>query len=216
MTHPGSRPADLERARDGWDRAAASFGVARERAAAVRDGLEARYRERHRAYHTGAHVAALAGLAADHRDLLVDEPLVALAIWYHDAIYRPRRSDNEAASAKLADAELRSLGVPPRAVRDVGRLILATADHVPPADLADALPFLDFDLAILGSEPPVYEAYRQAIRREYRFVPRTVYRVRRRAVLGRFLERPRIYRTDRFQQLLEEPARANLTRELLE
>jgi predicted metal-dependent HD superfamily phosphohydrolase len=216
MTLPGSRPTDLARARDGWAQAAASFGVARDRAIAIREGLEARYRERHRAYHTSSHVAALAALAGAHRDLLLNEPVVTLAIWYHDAIYRPRRSDNEAASAKLADAELRTLGVPPRAVRDVGRLILATADHVPPADFADALPFLDFDLAILGSEPPVYEAYRQAIRREYRFVPRTVYRVRRRAVLARLLERPRIYRTDRFQQRLEEPARANLTRELLE
>jgi predicted metal-dependent HD superfamily phosphohydrolase len=159
-------------------------------------------------------VAALATLAAEHADLLTDRPVVSLALWYHDAIYRPRRADNEAASASLAETELAALGVPDRAVADVSRLIIATSDHVPPSDLPDALPFLDFDLAILGSEPATYAAYARAIRREYRWVPGPVYRSARRAVLARFLERPRIYRTDRFRERLERQARANLAAEL--
>jgi predicted metal-dependent HD superfamily phosphohydrolase len=59
----------------------------------------------------------------------------------------------------------------------------------------------------------VYDAYAEAIRREYDWVPEEAYRTGRAAVLERFLTRPRLYHTA--AMTTHEPAaRANLRREI--
>ncbi len=214
MTLPGSAPSDVAGARAAWDAALGALGIDPAAGAGLRSALEGRHGEKHRAYHNLAHVAALVRLAEDHRDLLTNPAEVGLAIWYHDAIYLPRRADNESASAELARAELLALGVRAASVTLVSGLILATRDHVAPPGLLDAATFLDLDLSILGSPPEVYAAYRAAIRREYRWVPAPIYRTKRREVLQRFLDRPRIYLTEWFFERLEENARSNLRGEL--
>lgn len=176
--------------------------------------LQARHAEPQRHYHTWAHIEALLGWFGQRREHLHDPAAVELAILFHDAVYDPTRSDNEAESARLLmDADLPDLdhAVRARAVR----MIEATARHEIPDDLkpddqSDMAEFLDMDLSILGARPEVFDAYEQAIRREYAFVPEALYREARRGILQRFLEREQLYFSDWGRERFEAAARTNL------
>jgi predicted metal-dependent HD superfamily phosphohydrolase len=109
----------------------------------------------------------------------------------------------------LATTELSSL--PVSKLASISALILATKHQAAPVE-HDAQVLVDIDLAILGSPPSTFDAYEAAIRREYRWVPRPLFRRKRREILRSLLERPRIYSTAHFQGLLEAAARANLAR----
>ena len=180
----------------------------------VLTGLKSRYAEPQRHYHNWAHIEALLGWFGQRRDHLHAPLSVELAILFHDAIYDPTRSDNEAESARLLmDTDLPGLddSVRARAVR----MIEATAGHeipegLEPAEQGDMAEFLDMDLSILGARTDVFDAYEQAIRREYAVVPEALYREARRGILQRFLERERLYFSDWGRERFEATARANL------
>ncbi|WP_436759210.1 HD domain-containing protein [Streptosporangium sp. V21-05] len=172
--------------------------------------LITRYGEPHRRYHTTAHleavlthVDALAG-HAEHPDL------VRLAAWFHDAVYDPRRGDNEERSAGLAERALPEMGLPAEAVATVARLVRLTVTHDPAPGDADGAVLSDADLAILGSSPEVYARYAAAVREEYGFVPDDAFRAGRAAVLRSLLDLPVIFRVAD----LEGAARANVAAEL--
>ena len=178
--------------------------------------LAAHYAEPIRAYHNAAHIAAmLAGFEEVRASALAPHAIV-LAVLFHDAIYDPRRSGNEAASAAYARTELAALGAAPATIARIADLILATQHGIrepAPADTDCAL-LLDLDLAILGSAPDAYRAYAAAIRREYAHVPDALYRPGRARVLKVFLDQPHIYRTPVFRAHLEAQARLNLAAEI--
>lgn len=74
------------------------------------ENLLVRWAEPQRRYHTTAHLTAvldridtLAGYAADVH-------AVRLAAWFHDAVYRPDRTENEERSAALAERALPEAG----------------------------------------------------------------------------------------------------------
>jgi predicted metal-dependent HD superfamily phosphohydrolase len=70
----------------------------------------------------------------------------------------------------------------------------------------------DADLAVLGAEPAVYQAYVVGVRAEYGHLDDATWRTGRSAVLGSFLERDVIYLTPAMRP--HEPrARANLAAE---
>src|SRR5262245_18163999 len=96
---------------------------------------------------------------------------IRFAAWYHDAVYDPRRDDNEERSAELAAVTLSDAGAEPADVAEVQRLVRLTASHDPTSDDADGQLLCDADLAILGSSPARYARYRQDVRREYGYVP---------------------------------------------
>ncbi|MDQ2686612.1 MAG: hypothetical protein M3Y28_01965, partial [Armatimonadota bacterium] len=104
------------------------------------------------------------------------------------------------------------LGLPDEIASRVKQLILATKAHQALDGDAACRLLLDADLAILGAPETDYNAYAQAIRREYAWVPDVHYRQGRRRVLETFLQRPRLYLTPSFEPL-EEQARANLRHE---
>lgn len=142
-----------------------------------------------------------------------------LAVLYHDAVYVPGRSDNEAASAALLAAHAERW--PPAAPVDLAfaqAMILATARHgaLLPRDLDglafpdDARRFLDCDMAVLGAPPEVFAAYDRGIAEEYRAVPRWLYRRKRRAFFRMLLGRERIYLSDLFHARFDAAARTNL------
>lgn len=173
----------------------------------------ARWSEPHRAYHTLQHLAEclawldLAGSEAHQPDR------VELALWYHDAIYRPLASDNEAASAGLAVEHLGAAGAPADLVDAVQHLVMATAHSgSPPA--GDPALIVDIDLAILGSPPDRYMEYERQIRMEYRAVPGLLFRRRRIEVLRGFLDRPAVYATPLLAGRLEAQARVNMNQAL--
>jgi predicted metal-dependent HD superfamily phosphohydrolase len=179
--------------------------------------LAAAYGEPHRTYHSAAHIAEVLGWF----DRVVDdlgwlEPAeVYVAIVFHDAVYQPGASDNEARSAAWARRARLSADDQVNATmvdRDrVAELIELTArhGHVTKAD-HDAALFLDCDMAIVGAAPETFAAYDAAIAREYSRVPPDAYRVGRRAFLAGLAARPRIFLTDYFHRRLDAQARANL------
>jgi predicted metal-dependent HD superfamily phosphohydrolase len=171
--------------------------------------LQASYAQPWRAYHNMQHIQE-ALQHFDHAYSLAEQPAeVEVAIWFHDAIYDPKRPDNEVRSAEWAQQALLSRQIPPAKAQRVYDLILATQhDHSPTT--TDAALLIDIDLVILGQPATRFAAYDQAIRLEYDWVPATTFRTRRCAVLQHFLDRTRIYQTDYFFVRLEQQARQNL------
>lgn len=185
---------------------------------ALKSELAALYRAADRHYHGLAHIEAMLALATEHRRLLHDPEAVEAAIWFHDAIYDSRAKDNEAKSAELAEKRLAGRASPHRLAR-IAAMINATATHQLPAfrdedALKDAAFLLDMDLAILGAEPAVFDAYEKAVRLEYGWVEEPMWRAGRAAVLKNFLARPHIFNTQLFRDRLEAQARKNLGRSL--
>ncbi|MGW0589790.1 HD domain-containing protein [Streptosporangium sp. NPDC002607] len=172
--------------------------------------LITRYDEPHRRYHTTTHLEAVLA----HIDTLASHAehpdLVRLAAWFHDAVYDPRRGDNEERSAILAERALPEMGLSPEAVATVARLVRLTVTHAPAPGDADGAVLSDADLAILGASPEVYAAYATAVREEYAFVPDDAFRSGRAAVLRSLLDLTAIFHIAD----LEEPARANIMAEL--
>ena len=182
--------------------------------AALTANLAARYAEPHRRYHTLAHVQALLRHLDTHRALARQPAHIEAAIWYHDVVYDTRRDDNEICSADIARFELMSIGWLGIDVERVAGMVEATRHHRVVDGDSDTLLFLDLDLSVLGAGASEYDAYRDAIRAEFSWVPGTDYRAGRTQVLRAFLERDAIYRTPELAARWEAPARSNLQREL--
>ena len=175
--------------------------------------LSARYAEPQRASHTIAHIAHCLEEFGGARDLAADPLAVEMALWYHDAVYDPRRHDNEEKSAELAAADARLLGLAASFGDRVADLI-RTSTHRALAEDPDAKLFSDIDLAILGRPVDVFDEYERKVRVEYAWVPEPAFRAGRSAILRSFLERPSIYATEHFRAKYEAPARDNLARSI--
>lgn len=183
-----------------------------------------RYDDAGRRYHTRLHVAEMFAAMAGHPGVCVEglHPVLALATWFHDAVYEPRAAagDNERASAELARGVLHREGLSDDLVDDVVALVLATATHDPGRPGADASAtrrmevFLDADLWILSAPRPRYEEYQDQVRQEYAHVSDSDFRRGRAAVLAAFADREHIYLTEHARRHWEPAARANLAREL--
>jgi predicted metal-dependent HD superfamily phosphohydrolase len=178
-------------------------------AAAFAD-LVVRHGEPHRRYHTIVHVAAV----LDALDLLGADREARLAAWYHDAVYDPTATDNEARSARLAAAVLPGLGVDDGAVTEVARLVELTKAHDPAGDDPAGAALVDADLSILGADERTYDAYAAAVRAEHAHVPDDLWRAGRPAVLRSFAARPALFHTAIARARWEARARSNLAREL--
>ncbi|MET9495566.1 hypothetical protein [Streptomyces sp. NPDC006552] len=178
------------------------------------DNLLERWSEPQRRYHTTTHLTTV----LDRIDTLAahatDTDLVRLAAWFHDAVYRPDRSENEERSAALAERALTEAGLPQARVAEVARLVRLTATHDPADGDPNGETLCDADLAILASPPEAYAAYTKAVREEYAFVPDEAFRAGRSAVLRQLLELPRLFRTPYGAAHWEPPARENLATEL--
>jgi predicted metal-dependent HD superfamily phosphohydrolase len=177
-------------------------------------GLTTRYAESHRHYHTLHHIAAVLDAVRAHTGALEHPDEAVLAVWYHDAVYDPAASDNEARSAELASTRLLAAHAPIEAAARIHAMILDTR-HAGPATTPDGMLVADADLAIFAAPAITFDAYDAAIRREYAAVPDGVYRAARRQVLQDFLNRPFIYQTAEFRKRCEAAARENLGRAIL-
>lgn len=191
---------------------------------AQRTALEAAHADPPRAYHTLAHAQAVLRHVQDIAagPGWVQPREVALAAAYHDAVYVPGATDNEARSAALAREHLARWM--PGAGIDVARveqLIGYTARHgaITAADLAtdpaplDAMQFLDCDMAVLGAPREVFDAYHRAIAAEYRgVVPAWLFAIQRKRFLKALLARERIYLSEAMHARLDAQARINLRR----
>lgn len=184
----------------------------------LRDELVALYAAPDRHYHGLSHIEAMLELARRHRAEMADAEAVEAAIWFHDAVYDSRAKDNEAASAALAAGKLAGRVEPARLARIVAMIEATARHHLPELDteqaLGDAALFLDMDLAVLGAAPEIFDAYEEAVRREYDWVPEPLWRSGRAAVLADFLKRPQLFHTEAFRHRLEAQARGNIARSI--
>ncbi|MFD8596358.1 hypothetical protein ACFV1L_15310 [Kitasatospora sp. NPDC059646] len=179
----------------------------------ARDLLD-RWAEPQRRYHTTDHLRAVLDRIdelAGHAD---DPDAVRLAAWFHDAVYRPDRSENEERSAALACRALREAGLPEPLVHEVARLVRLTVTHHPAPGDHNGEVLCDADLAVLGSPPAQYAAYTAAVRDEYSFVPPHAFREGRSAILRHLLALPALYRTPEAHDRYDAQARANMQAEL--
>jgi len=147
-------------------------------------------------------------------DKIQDRYAVYFAVWFHDVIYDTKRSDNEEKSAEFAAEALAGLGVPDQTIEIVQEMILATKSHSGVNLSWDMKAFLDLDTSILGAPEDIYKEYSHAIRREYSWVPESLYRRGRMKVLNDFLERERIYYTEEIRARYERQARLNIAEEV--
>ncbi len=171
--------------------------------------------EPHRAYHGSSHLAdCLRELDEAPPEREARDP-AEVALWFHDAVYDPRASDNEHRSAAWARRALREAGVPDDVAAEVSRLVLLTrhGDPPEPADPTGAL-VCDVDLSILGRSPEEYDRFERLIRAEYAWVAVPIYRAERARVLARLRRRDPLYLTRYFRRRYQTAARANLDRSL--
>jgi len=173
------------------------------------------YTARGRHYHNLEHLQELFRHSDRYQFQLKDKDVVAAAIFFHDVIYNPARRDNEVKSAEFAARNLPMLGFMPEEIQMVYEFIVATQQHELPDHPHPDLPwFLDFDLAILGADWETYLNYTKNIRLEYRIYPDLLYKPGRRKAMEQFLMRPKIYFTEKFQDMFETMARRNISMEI--
>jgi predicted metal-dependent HD superfamily phosphohydrolase len=177
--------------------------------AGLRDELLAAWGEANRHYHDLRHLGECVGHFERWRDACERPGEVALALWFHDAIYNTKLPGNELRSASWAARALVRAGVASEIAQRVYDLVMATR-HDKPAVGRDAELLVDIDLAILGSPPERFQAYELDVRHEYSWVPTARYQTGRLRILKGFLERPQIYHFEPAVKLLEAQARSNL------
>jgi predicted metal-dependent HD superfamily phosphohydrolase len=174
------------------------------------DRLRDAYEEPGRYYHTAEHIGECLELLDQSRHLARRPDEIEAALWFHDAVYQPGSSLNEAESASLASETLTSGSAPPEVASRVADLVLETRHLAPPTN-PEAQLLCDIDLSILGREQSRFVQFEEQIRREYERVPEPLYRKARAEVLAAFLARPAIYQTEFFRDRYEATARSNLT-----
>jgi predicted metal-dependent HD superfamily phosphohydrolase len=179
----------------------------------VFERLLACYGETHRKYHTLRHLDECFARFTEVRGEAVNPEEIELAIWFHDAIYDPKRSDNEAQSARWARSVVIDAGLGEVAAERVRSLIMATRHNETPTD-EDARLLVDVDLSILGATPDRFAEYEQQVREEYAWVPGPLFRRERKKILESFLKRDAVFNTGHFRKTYEHQARENLRRSL--
>ncbi|ADI90038.1 hypothetical protein AOLE_05715 [Acinetobacter oleivorans DR1] len=174
----------------------------------IYDELIAAYSEKQRAYHTVQHIYECLNLLESIRSELNDAHAVALALWFHDAIYDPKAKNNELKSAELFEQYMAQY-LPVNTVQKIKRWILATQKHALTNE-TDLQFLLDIDLSILAATPERFIQYEQQIQKEYAWVDPEVYLIKRKEVLVHFYQSEPLYQTTYFQKNFELNAKQNL------
>ena len=177
------------------------------------DALLAAWSEPARRYHDVRHLEACLSRLDEVQVHPATRDILEMALWFHDAVYDPRATDNEERSARWAAEALAGVGLPAAAASEVVRLVRLTREHGPASDEAGRL-MCDIDLSILGYPVEAFDAYERDIRAEYAWVPEEAFRHGRRRILEGLLRRDPLFQTETFRRRFESSARANLRRVL--
>ena len=145
------------------------------------------------------------------------EPVVILALFYHDVIYDVNRKDNEEASARAWVDYARKHGADSRTTALVSDLILMTAKHRveedgrSQEDLKLFKIMSDADMSVFLSSSETYFEYAQSIWKEYHSFGREKFIAGRLQFLST-VEPESLFYTEKAVDLLH-VARRNLTQE---
>jgi len=170
------------------------------------------YQHPSRTYHNLDHINGMLNRLKESRHLAKHPHRIELAIWFHDAVYDGKASDNEIKSAELWTRKM-ALFLDDEPLEWGRRAIMATIDHLPNTD-ADIQLLLDLDLAPLGLSYEAFKADTAAVRQEYTHVSDEVFKDGRRDFFCSLIKRSRIYGTDFWHERLENQARSNIRREI--
>ncbi len=210
MTDSYPTPLDDDALGATWAAAWSSLG--RPAPAGLQAELMTAWSEPQRHYHDQRHLRECLALWTRWREHSPRAGEVAIALWFHDAIYDLQASSNELNSAAWAARSLVRASADSDTAQRVHDLVMAT-QHDAPAALGsslDAQLLVDIDLSILGSPAERFERYDQDVRKEYAWVRGFRYQEARARVLQSFLDRPRLYHREHALALLEAQARINL------
>jgi predicted metal-dependent HD superfamily phosphohydrolase len=197
-----SRDDTTKRAARHWRPIAARHGLAD----GIFERLAAAYGEPHRRYHTLVHIVEMLDCLDQSRHLAADADAVALAVWFHDAVYDSTvaHGANEAASADLL-----SVLCPVDTAAPAHAMILHSVHHGPSGD-PDTRLFCDLDLYRLAGPLETFLRHGDDVRAEYGWVSDEAWASGRAAFMGGMLRRPVIYQTDYWRERLESDARRNI------
>lgn len=172
------------------------------------------YSDSARHYHTLMHLEECMTYLSDVRLLCRSPAEVGVALWFHDAVYDPRQTDNEEQSAQWAEQAAQEYKIGKLVSQRIRDLILTTKHQVQPTD-NDAQILCDIDLAILGAPEERFAEYERQVREEYFWVSDVQFSAGRQHILETLLSRSSIYCTEHFGSLFEEKARTNLKHSLV-
>lgn len=175
------------------------------------DEIVSNYCGKNRHYHTMQHLRNFYHQLKKCKNLTTDTEVLIVAMIYHDVIYNSIDHKDEERSADLAVERLKDIGYPEAKIAKSKALILATKTHALSQD-ADTNYFNDADMSILGLDKNTYEAYVKNVRLEYGNTPQFDHG--RKRVLLYFLGMDRIFKTDFFHKIYEQPARLNIEAEI--
>ena len=175
------------------------------------DDLVLKYQNR--SYHNLEHLYNLYHYLANCK--LENWESVQFAIFYHDIILDSTKMNNEIESANyFLSSKLGKLLIGKGLIRsDVADMIIKSK-HTIKTENSDQDYFLDADLSILGQNWNIYRIYTNQIRFEYNMFDDVEFRLGRKKVLEYFLNKDRIFRTDKFFNKFEKQARTNIKKEL--
>lgn len=183
------------------------------------DWLGILYNAPSRVYHNWDHIEEMLDMAA----ILVPARINLsqyYAILFHDAIYEPGVSGNEAASAESLRLFLKSerqygIWVAPPVVTRACHIIMDTVAHRPTC--ANSAVMLDLDLMRLAGTYDQFLAYSNMVEEEYSvIVGHEDFMVGRLNFMKSFLARPRLFHTAFGEKNWELPARNNIKKYLQE
>ena len=129
-----------------WQRHLGTSAAAEQWFDEVLGAYRAEGRHYHGVRHVGWVVRHVETLASEHR--VDDLAATVAAAFFHDAVYDPRRDDNEAESAAMAARAVREIGWEDTVGRHVAELVRATAGHDVDGVDRDTAVLLAADLAL--------------------------------------------------------------------
>ncbi|MGA7882612.1 MAG: hypothetical protein WCD63_17245 [Terrimicrobiaceae bacterium] len=194
------------------------------------EDLNARYSDTRRAYHSWTHIADLLQKLDDLSYLATRRPIIATAIFWHDAVHLTQNADgsqrsnheNVKDSTELFQRYTLLEHPDADAVHD---MIIATADHIEAKAKTEYYPgfsddldfFLDLDLSSLGASWEKFVDNFTKIQFEFSWVPEPIFLSSQIETLGNFARNDdRLYRRMETRSKWAASAKSNLTRFLTE
>ena len=156
--------------------------------------IERKYKSRLVHYHTLDHIEMCNRELDSVEEHLEDPWFVRLILFFHDMGYNPKSDANELYAADFSETIFRYHGKP-REFIDKARGYILSTGHSHVSFKPDMKYLLDIDLCIFGKDKAIFDAYDDAIRREFKF-----------------LSRKSIYHTEEFGEKYEFKALENLLR----
>ena len=193
--------------------------------------LDAGYSEKKtRAYHAWGHIGDLLKKLEGFSELASRPDLIAIAIFWHDVIYKTQNPDGSLRPDRenvLESAELfrRYTLLPEMEADAVYSMIMATGNHMTARPEREFYPgfgndydlFLDLDLSALGAPWVKFSRDTGKIRFEYGWVPENAFCRGRAAILKKFVqEGVKLFRRAETASKWGASAKANLMRSISE